>query len=53
MYFFKSIRLGFRQWLDSDIGPFVELNQDPRVMEFFPKTQSREETLAMVERVKS
>jgi RimJ/RimL family protein N-acetyltransferase len=53
MYFFKSKRLGFRQWLDSDIGPFVELNQDPRVMEFFPKTQSREETLAMVERVKS
>jgi len=53
MYFFKSQRLGFRQWLDSDIEPFVELNQDPRVMEFFPKTQSREETITMIERVKN
>lgn len=53
MYFFKSQRLGFRQWLDSDTEPFVELNQDPRVMEFFPKTQSRQETIAMIERVKN
>lgn len=53
MYFFKSKRLVFRQWLDRDSKPFVEINQDPRVMEFFPKTQSHEETLAMMERVKS
>lgn len=53
MYFFQSKRLGFRQWRDSDTEPFVELNMDPRVMEFFPKLQTREETLAMIERIKS
>ncbi|MFN8345659.1 MAG: GNAT family N-acetyltransferase [Spirosomataceae bacterium] len=53
MYFFQSKRLGFRQWKDSDIEPFVELNQDTRVMEFFPALQTREETLAMAERLKS
>lgn len=53
MYFFKSKRLGFRQWLDRDIEPFVELNQNPRIMEFFPETKSREEVLEMIEIVKS
>lgn len=53
MYFFKSKQLGFRQWLDRDTEPFIELNQDPRVMEFFPTTLSREETLDAIERLKT
>lgn len=36
MYLFQSERLGFGAWKDSDIAPFVEMNQDPDVMKFFP-----------------
>jgi RimJ/RimL family protein N-acetyltransferase len=29
-------RLRLRQWRAADLEPFVQLNADPRVMEFFP-----------------
>jgi [ribosomal protein S5]-alanine N-acetyltransferase len=51
-YFFESDRLGFRNWIESDIEPFVAMNQDQRVMEFFPALLTRAETLLMVERIK-
>lgn len=53
MYFFQSKRLGFRQWKDADSKVFVEMNQDPRVMEFFPDLHSEEETLAMINRIQN
>jgi len=43
-YLFTSERLGFRNWLDSDIKPMAAINVDPKVMEFFPTTQSLEHT---------
>jgi RimJ/RimL family protein N-acetyltransferase len=53
MYFFQSKRLGFRQWKDADAKVLVEMNQDPRVMEFFPDLLSEEETLAMIARIQN
>src|ERR1700691_5977229 len=40
-------RLILRRWRASDLEPFVTLNADPRVMEFFPETLNRTETEAM------
>ncbi len=40
----KTNRLVLRQWQDSDLAPFAALNSDPRVREFFPGLQSREES---------
>lgn len=53
MYIFTSERLGFRQWQNSDIPPFVAMNQDARVMRFFPNLLSAEETIDMVERIQT
>ncbi|PJC96885.1 GNAT family N-acetyltransferase [Janthinobacterium sp. BJB1] len=46
-------RLLLRQWRDSDLAPFAALNADPRVMEFFPSTLSREASDAMALRCRS
>ncbi len=45
-------RLNLRNWIDSDIKAFAEMNRDPEVMKYFPKTYSEEETLAMVHRIR-
>lgn len=49
----ETPRLLLRPWKDSDLDPFAALNADPDVMEFFPKLMTREETSAMVERIKA
>jgi len=51
-YIFKSKRVGFRRWQDSDIEPFYLLNSDAKAMEFFPKLLNRAENLRLVERIK-
>ncbi len=38
----ETTRLILRQWQDSDISTFIKMNQDPRVMEFFPELWSEE-----------
>lgn len=38
----RTERLLLRQWRDSDLEPFAELNADPEVMRFFPSTLTRE-----------
>jgi 3-dehydroquinate dehydratase/shikimate dehydrogenase len=43
-------RLLLRQWREDDLAPFAKLNADPRVMEYFPKLQTREESDASVKR---
>lgn len=50
-YLFQSARLGFRTWQEKDLLPMAALNADPAVMEFFPSTQSLEDTRAFVKRV--
>lgn len=47
----KSFRLCLRPWRDQDLLPFAELNADPRVMEFFPKVLTREDSDARVARI--
>lgn len=45
-------RLILRPWRDSDAAPFAALNADARVMEYFPDTLSREQSDAMIERIR-
>ncbi|MGM0896474.1 MAG: GNAT family N-acetyltransferase [Bacillota bacterium] len=52
-YLFESERLGFRRWKTSDRAPFAALNANPDVMEFFPKTLSRAESDALVDRIEA
>lgn len=40
----KTKRLILTHWKDSDLEPFAKLNSDPRVMEYFPKKLSKEES---------
>jgi len=44
----ETDRLILRRWQERDLEPFVSLNADPRVMEFFPTTLSRAETEVMI-----
>ena len=50
---FATKRLVLRKWLESDVNAFVAMNSDPQVMEYFPATLTREETLAMVSRIQN
>ncbi|MGB6779875.1 MAG: GNAT family N-acetyltransferase [Planococcus citreus] len=52
-YLFESERLGFRRWKTSDHAPFAALNANPDVMKFFPKTLSRTESDALIERIEA
>lgn len=52
-YIFNSQRLGFRNWLPTDIDPMSEINADPLVMEFFPTLQSKEQTKEFIERMQN
>jgi RimJ/RimL family protein N-acetyltransferase len=48
-----TTRLRLRRWLPEDRAAFARLNSDPRVMEFFPKPLSREESDAVVDRIEA
>ena len=41
-------RLRLRDWREADLDPFVAMNADPVVMEFFPETYSEERTRRFV-----
>jgi RimJ/RimL family protein N-acetyltransferase len=49
----ETARLLLRRWRDADREPFAELCADPRVMEFFPATQRRDEADAVIDRLRS
>ena len=44
-------RLILRQWAEGDLEPFAQMNQDPMVMEHFPKMHSRDESKAIMSRI--
>jgi RimJ/RimL family protein N-acetyltransferase len=46
-------RLILRRWRESDREPFAAINADPRVMEFFPRTLTKDESYRMVERIEA
>lgn len=47
-YLFKSERLGFRNWKNSDIKLMAEINADKEVMRFFPRTLTEQETTEFI-----
>jgi ribosomal-protein-alanine N-acetyltransferase len=49
----QTERLILRQWHDADHEPFARMNADPRVMEFFPATLSREQSDALIKRIEA
>lgn len=51
--FAETERLILRDWEEADIPSFVQMNADKRVMEFFLKTLSEEESLAMLATIKA
>ena len=50
-HLFKSERLGFRNWESSDIEPMSEINSNEKVMEFFSRTQTKEQTIEFIDRM--
>jgi RimJ/RimL family protein N-acetyltransferase len=49
----RTERLLLRRWLARDRRPFAALNADADVMEHFPATLSRAESVAMIERTEA
>lgn len=47
----NTARLILRQWIDSDLEPFAELNADRRVCEFLPNPLTKAESDALVEKI--
>jgi RimJ/RimL family protein N-acetyltransferase len=50
--FIETPRLILRDWIPADHGPYIALNSDKAVMEFFPSIKTPEETIAQIERIK-
>jgi len=46
-------RLILREWRDADVAPFIKINADPVVMEFFPQTLSEDRTRRFVDRIRT
>jgi RimJ/RimL family protein N-acetyltransferase len=44
-------RLVLREWRDADLEPFVAMNADPVVMEFFPETYTEKRTRRFIARI--
>lgn len=49
----RGPRIRLRAWRDEDLDPFAALNADPAVMEFLPRTLSREESAQMIARLQA
>ena len=49
----RTARLVLRPFAEPDVEPLCALNADPRVMEHFPSTMGREQTLEMVGRLRA
>ena len=48
----ETERLILREWKDTDILPFYEMGQDPRVMEYFPSLWTMEMVKDFISRMK-
>lgn len=51
-YIFKSERLGFRNWSETDLTELAKINADLEVMEHFPKPLTVKETSEFIDRLK-
>jgi len=52
-YIIATPRLGLREWLPTDILPFIAMGKDPEVMRYFPSLLSEEQTLQMIDRIQT
>jgi RimJ/RimL family protein N-acetyltransferase len=50
-YLFRSERLGFRNWIETDIAIMAGISADPDVMAFFPAVATLAQTTAFIERM--
>ncbi|MCH2182286.1 MAG: GNAT family N-acetyltransferase [Mariniblastus sp.] len=50
-FFIQTERVGLRKFQATDLDPFTRINNDPRVMEFFPQRLSREECRDYMQRI--
>ena len=46
----RTERLLMRRWRPEDLGPFADMNADPRVMEYFPAVLEQEDSDALAAR---
>jgi len=46
-------RLVLRDWRDDDLDALAAINSDPEVMEFFPSLMTREQSAAMIARMRA
>lgn len=47
----ETKRLILRSWHEDDLEPMLKINQDPKVMEYFPAVVNKEETLSFIDRI--
>ena len=45
--------ISLRQWKDSDLEPYAEMNADPEVMRFFPRPLTKEESSDFFKRARA
>lgn len=50
-YLFKSSRLGFRTWRQTDLPRLSEIHSDSEVMRFFPSPQTSQQTEQFIHRM--
>ncbi len=48
----ETSRLLLRQWVESDLKPWAEMNADPEVMHYFPATLTPDESSQMMTRIR-
>ena len=53
MKILETDRLILRTWNDDDLQPMLAINQDPKVMEYFPELQDLETTKKLISRINS
>jgi len=46
---YETKRLRIRPWQETDQSPFVRMNQDPKVMRYFPDLYSEERSLKLID----
>ena len=51
--YIETPRLILRDWQDSDLLPFTEMNADPKVMEYFVKPLTVKESSAFFLRIRN
>ncbi len=47
----RTVRLRLRRWREQDLESFAALNQDPRVMRYFVRPNTLEESAQLIERI--